>query len=131
NEECFCRDVMKLRIRGNSVRIRVSRSELERIAEEGLAEDAVRFAPDVGLVYRVRVVTDGRVSAELEDGVLTVTLPKATVERWTRPDEVSIRGEQPIGGGETLKILVEKDFECLTPREGEDQSDLFPNPAQG
>src|SRR5690606_41469691 len=63
--------------------------------------------------------------------VLTVTLPKATVERWTRPDEVSIRGEQPIGGGETLKILVEKDFECLTPREGEDQPDLFPNPAQG
>lgn len=122
---------MKLRIRGNSVRIRVSQSELKRIAEEGLAEDAVRFAPDVGLVYRVRVVTDGRVSAELEDGVLTVTLPKATVERWTRPDEVSIRGEQPIGDGETLKILVEKDFECLTPREGEDQSDLFPNPAQG
>lgn len=122
---------MKLRIRGNSVRIRVSQSELKRVAEEGLAEDAVRFAPDVGLVYRVRVAADGRISAELEDGVLTVTLPKAAVERWTRPDEVSIRGEQPIGDGETLKILVEKDFECLTPREGEDQSDLFPNPAQG
>jgi len=122
---------MKLRIRGNSVRIRVSQTELKQLAEAGIAEDAVRFGPDVGLVYRVRVVADGRIAADLADGALTVTLPKADVERWTAPDEVSIRGEQPIGGGETLKILVEKDFECLTPREGEDESDLFPNPAQG
>ncbi len=122
---------MKLRIRGNSVRIRVSQTELKQLAEAGLAEDAVRFAPDVGLVYRVRVVPEGPIAAELENGELTVTLPKAVVERWTAPDEVSIRGEQPIGGGETLKILVEKDFECLKPREGEDESDLFPNPAQG
>jgi hypothetical protein len=27
-----------------------------------------------------------------------------------------------------LKILVEKDFACLAPREGEDESDMFPHP---
>ena len=25
-------------------------------------------------------------------------------------------------------ILVEKDFQCLAPREGEDESDMFPHP---
>ena len=28
-----------------------------------------------------------------------------------------------------LSILLEKDFQCLIPREGEDQSEHFPNPA--
>jgi hypothetical protein len=30
-----------------------------------------------------------------------------------------------------LRILVEKDFACLAPREGEDESDMFPNPLSG
>lgn len=121
---------MKLRIRGNSVRIRVSQGELRQLADSGAAQDSVRFAPGSALTYRVQVVPEGRIAAELADGAVTVTLPRADVERWAAPGEVSIRGEQPIGAGETLTILVEKDFECLTPREDEDQSDLFPNPAQ-
>lgn len=122
---------MKLRIRGNSVRIRVSQSELRQITEEGLVEDSVRFSPTAGLVYRVRVVEEGPVAAELGNGAVTVTLPKAVVDRWSQPDEVTIRGEQRIGDGETLRILVEKDFQCLAPREDEDEGDLFPNPVQG
>jgi hypothetical protein len=27
-----------------------------------------------------------------------------------------------------LGILVEKDFACLAPREGEDESDMYPHP---
>ena len=27
-----------------------------------------------------------------------------------------------------FRILVEKDFTCIEPRDGEDQSDLYPNP---
>jgi hypothetical protein len=37
-------------------------------------------------------------------------------------------GEQVLDDGAKLTILVEKDFACLTPREGEDESDMFPNP---
>ncbi|MGH8167708.1 MAG: DUF7009 family protein [Woeseiaceae bacterium] len=39
-------------------------------------------------------------------------------------------GAQPLDGDE-LSILVEKDFACLAPREGEDDSDKFPNPLEG
>lgn len=120
---------MKLRIRGNSVRIRVTQSELRQIAEAGAAEDRVRFSSTAQLTYKVRVEPDGAPRVEYGDGELCVWLPQAAVERWLAPDEVSIRGEQAIGGDETLTILVEKDFECLAPREGEDDSDLFPNPA--
>jgi len=121
---------MKLRIRGNSVRIRLSQTELEQLAETGVTEDRVRFSAEASLAYRVSVAPDGPVRAELGPGGVTVTLPKPTLEHWLRPEEVSIRAEQPIGGGEALKILVEKDFACLVSREGEDESDLFPNPAR-
>src|SRR5690606_14115561 len=121
---------MKLRIRGNSVRIRLSQIELEQLAEGGIAEDRIRFTRDAELAYRVKVAPGGDVRAELGPSGVTVTLPKASLDRWLDPEEVSIRAEQPIDDHETLAILVEKDFACLVPREGEDVSDLFPNPSR-
>ena len=46
-------------------------------------------------------------------------------------DQVSIRGEQVLADGEKLSILVEKDFVCLTGRDDEDESDMYPHPGGG
>ncbi len=119
---------MKLRIRGNSVRLRVSQSELRQLAETGTARDRTAFAPGAELVYGLFVGGAGPVRAELSGANVTVTVPRAEFERWLDEDQVSIRAEQPLDGGRVLAILVEKDFACLAPREGEDESDLFPNP---
>ena len=121
---------MKLRIRGNSLRLRVSRAELLQIAEQGSAEDSIRFAPGTEWRYGVEVKSGGEVAARFAANSLRVVLPKARVERWLDDREVAIEGQQPIGNGETLRILVEKDFTCLAPRTGEDDSDLFVNPQQ-
>jgi len=40
---------------------------------------------------------------------------------------VGLEGSQPAGG-EPLRILIEKDFECLDAAPGESQDDAFPNP---
>jgi hypothetical protein len=119
---------MKLRVRGNSLRIRVSQGELNRIASEGSAGDAVRFAPGRELAYRIEAVADGELRAEFSGDQVLVRIPRERVQRWMAAREVSIAGEQAIGDGEQLRILIEKDFNCLAPREGEDAADLFPNP---
>jgi hypothetical protein len=119
---------MKLRIRGNSVRFRVTKSELDAIAAAGSAEDSVHFAPGAGLRYRIEVKPAGDVAASLDGSTVKVALPRAAVERWLADDEVSIRAEQSLGEGQVLKILVEKDFVCLAPRSDEDDTDLFANP---
>jgi hypothetical protein len=36
-------------------------------------------------------------------------LPKARLDLWLRPNEVSVEGSQPIGGGKVLQIVLEKD----------------------
>ena len=100
---------MKLRIRGNSIRIRVSKTELARIAETGKVEDTVRFSSDQSLRYGIEVRATGAVTATFAaDGIL-VALPKARLDLWLRPDEVSVEGSQPIGGGKVLQIVLEKD----------------------
>lgn len=119
---------MKLRIRGNSLRLRVSQTELKRIAEHGSAEDSIRFTPGADWKYGIEVGPGSAVGAEFTGQSLRVTVPKATIDRWLDPSEVSIEGQQPIGNGETLRILLEKDYTCLAPRSGEDDSDLFANP---
>ncbi len=42
-----------------------------------------------------------------------------------------MKGEQLLDDGSMLDILVEKDFACLTKREGEDESDMYPHPEAG
>ena len=112
------------------MRVRLSQTELEHLSSTGSTEDRVRFSPDAELLYRVRVESEGEVRAEYGRNQVSVLLPRAAFERWLAPEEVSIRGEQPIGNAEILKILVEKDFACLAPRAEEDDSDLFPNPTK-
>ena len=44
---------------------------------------------------------------------------------------VSIAVDEMLNDGNSLKILVDKDFACLAPREGEDESDMIPHPLEG
>lgn len=122
---------MKLRIRGDSIRMRVSQAELEQITAEGRCADRVRFPGGAALEYGVEVVPDAPLAAELDGGRLTLRVPRAAVDRWAGPEEVSISGEQTLDDGARLSLLLEKDFACLVPRAGEEEADLFPNPQAG
>ncbi len=70
-------------------------------------------------------------AAFLSGNVITVRLPESMVLPWARSEQVSISGEQRLDDGTRLHVLVEKDFACLAPREGEDEADLFPHPRAG
>ncbi len=124
---------MKLRIRGNSVRLRVTRSELAQLAEQGEVADAVDFGP-TRLEYRlVRDDYAERPGASYAADVICVRVPAAQLMAWAGDDaQVSIDAEQALPGagtgGDGLRILVEKDFACLQPRRGEDDSDMFAHP---
>lgn len=111
---------MKLWIRGNSLRLRVSKTELARIADTGKAEDITRFSSEQSLRYGIEVRPTGAVTATFADGAILVTLPKARLELWLRPDEVSVEGSQPIGGGKVLQIVLEKDGPQLDARREDD-----------
>jgi hypothetical protein len=121
---------MKLRVRGNSLRLRLTRGEVDALVREGRVEEHVAFAPDPAarLVYAVEARDVAVVAAALAPGEITVVVPVALARTWASSDEVGISREQAVGAEGTLKLLIEKDFTCLVPREGEDGSDAFPHP---
>jgi hypothetical protein len=122
---------MKLRILGNTLRLRVSKRELAQMATHGWVEDTIRFPAGAKLVYRLETGPDHAFGAEYAADRICVRVPNGAVQHWMGDAEVAMRGEQALGGAGVLELLVEKDFECLRPREGENPSDLFANPAKG
>jgi hypothetical protein len=100
---------MKLKIRGNSLTLRLSKTELARLAETGKVEDATRFSSEQSLRYCVEVRPAGAVTATFAGPAIVVTLPKPRLDLLLRPDEVSVEGSQPIGAGKVLQIVLEKD----------------------
>src|SRR5258708_6479055 len=119
---------MKLRLHANSIRLRLSRNEVEQFAEAGRVEDAVEFGEDIMLSYVLNASAHANAPhAALLGNVIHIDVPASEAQNWTRTDRVEIAGEQQIGPDKQLSILIEKDFQCL---HGEDEPDpeAFPNP---
>jgi hypothetical protein len=126
---------MKLRIRGNSIRFRLTQSEVEEIGKRGQVEDAIEFGRSASekLTYAL-VLSDktAEIGSKYDSGKIAVIIPKTLAEEWINTEQTSISGEQILGKDKSsLNILIEKDFACLSERAGEDESDNFPNPNAG
>ena len=91
--------------------------------------ESVRFGPETSLTYEIRRGDAATVGAVLEGSTIRVLVPRATIDAWAGSDQVGFAAEQPSGGGQSLRILVEKDWTCLTARPGEEDVDTFPNPS--
>lgn len=116
---------MKIRILDDSIRLRLSREDVGRLATDGLIEAATRFPTGA---FRYRLVTGSDFDARFGDGVMDVVVPGAGIGDWAADDaSIGLYGRVDTGAG-TLSLVVEKDFHCLIPRPGIDPADFFPNP---
>jgi hypothetical protein len=122
---------VKLRIKGPTLRLRLSQGEIHALLEEGLVEERVPFAPGVDLVYRLRRdAAAAEITASFRNGILEIRVPEGNAREWCTTELVTLAHEQALPDG-SLRITLEKDFACLAPREGEDESDNFPHPQAG
>lgn len=123
---------MKLRVRDNSIRLRLTRSEVELVRASGLVRGRVPFAGSISFDYVLESSpATVKPEAHISNNVLTVRIPEAEILSWSESDDVSISASQNLDGGDQLSILVEKDFACLAPREGEDETDMYQHPQAG
>ena len=108
------------------------RGEVEALQKEGLVSASTAFPGGRELGYSVESSPASvNPAAFFSGGQVVVRLPETAVLAWATTDQVSIQGEQVLADGEKLKILVEKDFVCLTGRDDEDESDMYPHPEAG
>ena len=112
---------MKIRIKGNSLRYRLTKTDVERFSAEGYLEEQTIFGSNV-LTYALQVDNVDKLSANFENNKITLLMPKIVAENWAATDQV---GFAEAAG--PLYLLIEKDFKCLD-NVAEDQSDNYPNP---
>lgn len=119
---------MKLRIRGNSVRLRIQRAELETLREHGRVIEELACGPDPGSVFRYTLerAETGDIEISFRDGRLRVTLPPGHIDALARGDREGWQRDVPTPNGGRVRVTVEKDYPCGIPRPGEDDQDTFP-----
>ncbi len=124
---------MKLRIKGNSLRLRVTRSELEMLLQTGRIEDSICFTED-GQSRLTYALEHGpfvdEVTLQFTPPEISVILPSVQAKTWGNSDQTGIYATVTLGSRGLLEIAVEKDFACLD-RSDSDNSDSFPNPHTG
>jgi hypothetical protein len=123
---------MKLRIKGNSLRLRVGPSEVVRLLAERRVEDTIHFgaAPEARLTYALEISgSQPGVALRYQPQEVVVLLSEKTARRWADSDEITIADEAEVGD-DVLAILVEKDFACID-RDDRENADTFPNPKAG
>jgi hypothetical protein len=118
---------MKIRIKGNSLRYRLTRPEVERFVKTGRIEEQINFG-GATLYYSILMTDADWLSASFMDNRITLFFPAALIDEWINTDRAGFDHRVPLEGtGETLYLLVEKDYTCVD-NVTEDQSDHYPNP---
>ncbi|MES2850101.1 MAG: hypothetical protein V4685_13670 [Bacteroidota bacterium] len=117
---------MKLRIKGNSIRLRLSKPEVEMLSSAGIIKEQTDFAGN-SFVYCLKKDTTGELKASFTNNQLVVFIPGEFVHDWPGNNIVGIDNKLVDGSLPQLYILVEKDFKCIDDTT-EDQSDNYDNP---
>ncbi|MCB0700475.1 MAG: hypothetical protein KDC11_11525 [Chitinophagaceae bacterium] len=117
---------MKIRIRGNSVRLRLTKTEVEAFGKDGYIDEKTGFG-DAVLTYALQTTEHCDMTADFKDGKITMYLPDTKAKEWVESQKVGFDANMDLGDGNELYLLLEKDYKCLDDT-GEDQSDNYENP---
>jgi len=113
---------MKIRIKDNSVRYRLTQSEVAELDKNGVVSSVTAF---IGrpFIYKIEQIDGGELTANFIEDSVVLGIPKSMIEELATTEIVGFNGQ----AGE-VKLLVEKDFVCID-NTVEDQSDIYPNPS--
>ncbi|WP_394748107.1 DUF7009 family protein [Spongiimicrobium salis] len=118
---------MKIRIKGNSVRFRLTKTEVETFCKEGFYAESTTFANNT-LVYCLKAKAGiEELEANFLNNRITIYMPQEALSTWANSNLIGYRNAVDWNDTSTLSLLVEKDFSCLD-NTVEDQSDNYPNP---
>lgn len=124
---------MKLRLKGNSLRLRVTRSELATLqAGKRIQENSLFPAdPPARLGYVLGVGSHNQpVHVVFASQQIVVSLSQDQLANWSGEHQVGIYASLPVAEGTVLEVAIEKDFACLDLSD-ENDTDTFANPMAG
>lgn len=118
---------MKIRIKGNSIRYRLTKTEVKTLGDTGYVEEKTNFGNRVFHYGLKASDTVKELKASFEGDTITLYVPLDDARNWANNDKVGFESHQVLEDGATLLLVLEKDFVCMD-ETSEDQSDHYPNP---
>ena len=118
---------MKIRIKGNSIRFRLTKSDVAAFSENRFIQESTNFGSR-NFVYGMKASENAQtISAEFKDNEILISIPLSLTRKWTESELVGLSEEIIFNDQQKLFVLIEKDFKCLD-ETSEDQSDNYANP---
>jgi len=117
---------MKLRIKGNSIRLRLSKMEVSQLCQQGLVEERTNIGSTV-FTYSLQKTNGENIEASFAGTTLAIAIPSRLIEKWETNTTVGFDNRLADGTMPSLYILIEKDFKCID-NSDEDQSNNYENP---
>ena len=118
---------MKIRILDNSIRLRLSQQEVGQLANGTAITGQVTFPDGSNWKYGLQSIEQETLFSVIHSSTgIEVKISQSGASELVDPGRVGHSSSLTTPYGD-LKILVEKDFKCLTSRE-EDESGLYENP---
>lgn len=118
---------MKIRIKGNSIRYRLTKPEVETFCKTGYFEDSTDFG-NIKFTYALQAKEGiDMLDASFQENTIILYVDKRKSEGWYLTNQVGFSHISKKENGTELSLLLEKDFVCMD-ETIEDQSDNYPNP---
>lgn len=120
---------MKVRISANKIRFRLKQPEVERFEQTGIVTEVLQFGPDDNEQVKFTLQREdiSKIGVNLNHNETIVLIPTLQVKEWASTEQVGFDADVDTGRGNSISILVEKDFMCMDGRE-EDNEGSYPNP---
>ena len=119
---------MKIRIKDSSIRLRLSKKDVNILSEEGCVLSECQITVGNTLKYMISLSDKEEISIKMKYNTIDLKVPHDQLEAFLREDKVGFEHIIVNGVEGGLHILVEKDFQCLVPRVQEDETNLYTNP---
>jgi hypothetical protein len=123
---------MKLRCKPNSVRFRLNQKEVAQFVQTGEVAERIEFPGPAATVFRYCLQLGnkpGCSGVRFENGELAITVPGEQAVAWaSRQDEVGLYYNHEVAGGRSLRVMIEKDYQCTDGPADEIDPAGYPHP---
>ena len=116
---------MKLRIRDNSIRVRLSKSEVDTLGKGAMVSNELEFPGGKSICFQL--LGGNQFNAAFDEDTVRITAPEETLREWVASEELSLSQDLPVSSASSLWILIEKDLQCKTDRPREEDSEAIQN----
>jgi hypothetical protein len=120
---------MKVRIKGNSLRFRLNKPDVNDLEKNGIILEAIEFGINKDDIFSFILKKNSKnfFDASFKNNSITILIPGRIMDEWINTGLIGISEMISVKNKKSVYVLIEKDFACLNTNEEENEG-TYSNP---